>query len=411
MLKLDIGSGDFPYGDNGGGPGWTTVDAFHAADVKADMASLPFADGSVDEIWSSHSLEHLDHEHALRALSEWHRVLKPDGRLTLTIPNMDWIVRHWAENPNHPNARAFLFGLQRDSGDQHRTGWNEKGIARDLNAAGFRVDNISFPWSHSQQGIRVEAARVENSISQDDLTRETYKNAGDRVLVACPTYRGKAYALDAYLGAYNNFTYPHRGMFMVDNTGIGLDYFRHLQSCNVPCEHIDPSVDFQETFARSWKRIVNYAAEHGYQWIASIEQDNICPPLTLDALLNVAGYCRAVHVAHSYPWHKNQASQGRLIGLGCNLISVEMLVAIFAQEKWFTNAVESEIFEYPKLMGYPTVELHNLVTVEHLDDPTKATEFFHFRRDALPKMGAAAMEATPIKYAKNVTPLRTQEPA
>jgi len=205
----------------------------------------------------------------------------------------------------------------------------------------------------------------------------------DQVLVACPTYLGKSYALDEYIQAYNHFTFPHRGLYMVDNTGTGLRYYEHLKSLNVACDHIPPTNDWQETFAMCWKRITQYAKENGYKWVASIEQDNICPPMTLDILLNVAGYCKAVHVAHSYPWHQFQTDKGGvLIGLGCNLLSVELLEKIFEQEKWITDSFEAESYAYPEFNHLVMVEIDHMIDVRHLDG--LSNEFYSFEREKIP---------------------------
>jgi hypothetical protein len=175
----------------------------------------------------------------------------------------------------------------------------------------------------------------------------------DNVLVTCPTYIGKVYALEAYVTAYNNFSYPHRGLFMVDNTGHNSKMTDYLKQMKVPCDYVAPARDWQKTFARCWKRILKAAKDGNYRWVASIEADNICPPLTLDIMLNVAQYTKAVHVAHSYLWHRLTIDRGepttsRLIGLGCNLILTEVVERIFAQKTWPTDAFEAECYEYPK---------------------------------------------------------------
>lgn len=217
------------------------------------------------------------------------------------------------------------------------------------------------------------------------MTQEDKGNGEfDRVLVACPTYRGKAYALEAFVNAYNNFTFPHRGLYMVDNTGDSWEYFEHLKRLGVPCDYEPPERDWQKTFARCWKRIWMRARNLGYQWVASIEQDVIAPPLTLDILLNVAGYTKAMHVAHSYPWHKHQSEHGVLIGLGCNLIHVELLTAIFEQEKWLTDALESETYAYPQFKGITMLEIHHLIDLKHLDGTE--SEFYQFDREQAPEL-------------------------
>lgn len=400
-VKLDIGAGDYPWGPRGGGDGWTTVDLYKEADIKADMAQLPFQGNTVDEIFCSHALEHCtDIEHARRALAEWHRVLKVGGKVSIFVPNLDWCAKHWLNNPSEPKSLAFIFGMRNADGEVHRCGWNPKTLRIDLHEAGFIVEELRLVDTHGQESIFAKCSRPAERPTRQDVDESVYRNSADTVLVACPTYKGKSYCLGAYIEAYNNFMYPKRGLYMVDNTPTGDSYTQHLKSLNVACERIAPEADFQATFAKAWQAIVDYAVKEGWEWIASIEQDNICPPITLDTLLNIAAYCKAVHVAHSYPWHKSQASDGRLIGLGCNLIKTELLQAIFAQEQWHTNAIESEIFEYPKVLGIPSVEVHNILEIKHLDDDKKA-EFFAFaRRGPLPRMGAPAAEAFPRPYNK-----------
>jgi SAM-dependent methyltransferase len=50
---------------------------------------LPFADESVDVVYHSHLLEHLDREVAPRFLIEIRRVLKPNGILRIVVPDFE----------------------------------------------------------------------------------------------------------------------------------------------------------------------------------------------------------------------------------------------------------------------------------------------------------------------------------
>jgi predicted SAM-dependent methyltransferase len=59
--------------------------------VKCDAGRhLPFKDGSVDRIYSSHFLEHIPYAKALRVLRECHRTLKPGGLMRLVVPDLLW---------------------------------------------------------------------------------------------------------------------------------------------------------------------------------------------------------------------------------------------------------------------------------------------------------------------------------
>ena len=66
--------------------------------VKADASQkLPFADGSVDRIYSSHFLEHLPYEKGARTLQECHRVLSPSGVMRLVVPDLVWHAEQYLQ--------------------------------------------------------------------------------------------------------------------------------------------------------------------------------------------------------------------------------------------------------------------------------------------------------------------------
>lgn len=58
----------------------------HFVGSMTDMSVFP--DGSVDAIWSSHNLEHLNSFDVPTALAEFRRVLKPTGFALISLPDM-----------------------------------------------------------------------------------------------------------------------------------------------------------------------------------------------------------------------------------------------------------------------------------------------------------------------------------
>jgi len=107
--------------------------------VRLDVTKgLPYADGSVDAIYSSHMLEHLFFEEAQRLLSECHRVLASSGVLRLALPNTEQLARDlldrvsregrdpgiefnealYAHPFQRPNRRELLVGMF--GGNVHR---------------------------------------------------------------------------------------------------------------------------------------------------------------------------------------------------------------------------------------------------------------------------------------------------
>lgn len=96
--------------------GWVNVDLIDGVDLQLDLRErLPFAEGSVAAIYSSHLFEHLglvgagdslgtvietaaDPSDALTFLRECRRVLTPDGRLDLVVPDAEVAIERYRED-------------------------------------------------------------------------------------------------------------------------------------------------------------------------------------------------------------------------------------------------------------------------------------------------------------------------
>jgi ubiquinone/menaquinone biosynthesis C-methylase UbiE len=111
-----------------------------ATDYVLNARNLPFADNSIERIESYHMIEHLPRDALRPMLTEWHRVLQPDGRLVVELPAFDGVVAEYldTENPEYTETLLrYVFGSQRFDSDYHYWGWNEKRLARLLNECGF----------------------------------------------------------------------------------------------------------------------------------------------------------------------------------------------------------------------------------------------------------------------------------
>ena len=68
------------------------------------------ADDSVDAIWSSHNLEHLQRHEVPMALTEFVRVLKPCGLLLVTLPDLQQVAQLVIEDRLEDQAYASSSG-------------------------------------------------------------------------------------------------------------------------------------------------------------------------------------------------------------------------------------------------------------------------------------------------------------
>src|SRR5215468_464987 len=71
-----------------------------------DMSPVPAA--SMDAVWSSHNLEHLQRHEVPLALKEFLRVLKPRGLLLLTLPDLQQVARFVVEDRLEDEAYTSL---------------------------------------------------------------------------------------------------------------------------------------------------------------------------------------------------------------------------------------------------------------------------------------------------------------
>jgi predicted SAM-dependent methyltransferase len=127
--------------------GFCNVDALPtpAADVLDDIRTLKrFPDGSVEEIYTCHVLEHFGHDEVEPLLQRWRQLLKPGGKLRISVPDLDRIVQVYAKNwphfqkPGHTPWIGLIYGGQTTPYDFHKTGFNACWLRYVLEHNGFK---------------------------------------------------------------------------------------------------------------------------------------------------------------------------------------------------------------------------------------------------------------------------------
>jgi SAM-dependent methyltransferase len=161
------------------GPEWREIrldlDPAVKPDIVCSMTDMSrVASGSVDAIWSSHNLEHLERYEVPSALAEFIRVLKPHGFLLLTLPDLQEVARLVVEDrledqaytsPSGPiTALDMIFGhtpsLARGNPFMaHRTGFTPRTLQEALLEAGFveislRQGNCFDLWATAYKPAR-----------------------------------------------------------------------------------------------------------------------------------------------------------------------------------------------------------------------------------------------------------------
>jgi predicted SAM-dependent methyltransferase len=113
----------------------------HVGDAK-DLSR--FEDQTFDELYASHVLEHFSYNGPLqKVLKEWHRVLKPEGKLYISVPDMDVLCKLFTMKEKFtPQGRFHLtrmmFGGHLDEYDYHYVGLYFDLLKSILAKAGFK---------------------------------------------------------------------------------------------------------------------------------------------------------------------------------------------------------------------------------------------------------------------------------
>ncbi len=139
------------------GPEWQEIrldlDPTVQPDIVCSMIDMrPVSANTIDAVWSSHNLEHLQRHEVPLALAEFLRVLKPGGLLLLTLPDLQQVAQlvvddrledHAYLSPSGPvTPLDMIFGhaasLARGNRFMaHRTGFTARTLAQALVEAGF----------------------------------------------------------------------------------------------------------------------------------------------------------------------------------------------------------------------------------------------------------------------------------
>jgi predicted SAM-dependent methyltransferase len=112
------------------------------ADVLADMRALGLPDHSIDEIFTSHTIDHFTRWAAVDMFRDWHRMLKPNGLMVIEAADFVRCVL-WLLHPSRQKRRAArnqFYGNQWDriEFETHRYLWSARELVGVLREIGFR---------------------------------------------------------------------------------------------------------------------------------------------------------------------------------------------------------------------------------------------------------------------------------
>ena len=131
------------------------IEPHPGVDYVGDVSDLSrFPDGSVDEIYASHILEHFSHTNTEAVLREWGRALGPQGILYVGVPDFSRTVVLYSKYGLNEWVRNFLYGDQSYPTAYHYTCFDESALALLLLKSGFSdVSRVEFFPFESNPGV------------------------------------------------------------------------------------------------------------------------------------------------------------------------------------------------------------------------------------------------------------------
>jgi len=151
-LRLNLGAGHIAL------DGFVNVDMreLPGIDVVAPVNSLPFAQGTLAEIFSSHTIEHFPElELRRQLLPYWLGLLRPGGVFRAVAPDLEAMSKAFANGDiSFEVFRSVAYGGQEYEGDFHFNGFSPASVCALLAEAGF--DSPTVIASGRQNGDCLE---------------------------------------------------------------------------------------------------------------------------------------------------------------------------------------------------------------------------------------------------------------
>lgn len=157
MLNIDIGGQKHKRTIDGK---WKVLDVRDGADYKHNLNSgkpIPLESDSVDNIYCSHTIEHLDIDHITYVLKDLCRILKPKGKMRIIVPDLDVAIdlynkkklmdRKYCYKPKDIPAvpMGYLTAWFSTPGFGHKIGFNEELLVEYLKRTKFKnIKRLSY---------------------------------------------------------------------------------------------------------------------------------------------------------------------------------------------------------------------------------------------------------------------------
>jgi predicted SAM-dependent methyltransferase len=222
MIKVNLGCGNRFLED------WVNIDFVSQNDnvIQYDLRNgIPLDDSSADVIYHSHILEHFTKDEAIFFLTECYRVLKKDGIIRISIPDLELIARQYLtmltfvqEDENELTIANYNWAIielidqlvREKSGGEMLKYWMQKDLVNE-NLLATRLGHEFTAWRKKHVEHLIDIPKSEDAI----FIRDT-KSIFQKLAYAWKKYwlsKWQIKEVDLEIGAFRNFGEVHKWMY------------------------------------------------------------------------------------------------------------------------------------------------------------------------------------------------------
>ena len=131
-----------------------------------------FSDGTVDEIYASHLLEHIPHTRVKEVLGNWYRKIKKGGKITLNVPDLQWVCLQLLKYEKGESLKGYyhqfegehgllsiFYGSESHEGEYHKSGFIRKYLENILLDIGFIDVRVIKIFDAHDMGVLIATAK------------------------------------------------------------------------------------------------------------------------------------------------------------------------------------------------------------------------------------------------------------
>lgn len=151
--------------------------------IYCDVRNIPLENNTVSQIIANDILDLFSHRESDLVLKEWHRILKPDGEITIRVPNLKAQIETYLNGDWDADVFSYmLFGSQVNPLDYRAVAFDIKSLSARLLRSGFRILDIQ-ELNYTQdrgflnQKISVKAAKVVQNVISDYSASKFIQNS------------------------------------------------------------------------------------------------------------------------------------------------------------------------------------------------------------------------------------------